>query len=389
MEQNKIPFNKPYMTGKELYYIAEAKFGNMLAGDGPFTKRCHLWLEQTTGCRKALLTHSCTAALEMAALLLEIRPGDEIIMPSYTFVSTANAFVLRGGVPVFVDIREDTLNLDESLIESAITSRTKAIVPVHYAGVACEMDSILAIASRHGLKVVEDAAQGVMASYKGRALGTLGDLGVYSFHETKNVISGEGGALLVNDATLVSRAEIVREKGTDRSQYFRGEVDKYTWREVGSSFLPGELTAAFLWAQLEEAQAITAGRLALWERYHEALSGAEAEGRLRRPIVPAYCQHNAHMYYVLLAPEINRQAILDELNQEEIFSVFHYVPLHSSPAGRRYGRAHGELKVTNCQAERLVRLPLWIGLSEGQQEKVIATIIRALNMPAVNRGRAY
>ena len=299
-----IPFNKPYMTGKELYYIAEAKFGNMLAGDGPFTKRCHQWLEQRTGSAKALLTHSCTAALEMAALLLDIQPGDEIIMPSFTFVSTANAFVLRGGVPVFVDIREDTLNLDERLIEAAITPRTKAIVPVHYAGVACEMDTIMAIARRHGLKVVEDAAQGVMSSYKGRALGSIGDLGAYSFHETKNVISGEGGALLVNDPELALRAEIIREKGTDRSRFFRGEVDKYTWQEVGSSFLPGELIAAFLWAQLEEAERITNDRLASWARYHELLEPLEAKGILRRPVIPEGCQHNAHMYYVLLTPGI-------------------------------------------------------------------------------------
>lgn len=273
MSSEKIPFNRPYMTGKELFHIAEAHFNNMLAGDGPFTKRCHSWIEEKTGCAKALLTHSCTAALEMAALLLDIQAGDEVIMPSYTFVSTANAFVLRGGVPVFVDIREDTLNLDERLIEAAITPRTKAIVPVHYAGVACEMDTIMDIARRHGLRVVEDAAQGVMASYKGRALGSIGDLGTFSFHETKNVISGEGGALLVNDPVLALRAEVIREKGTDRSRFFRGEVDKYTWQEVGSSFLPGELTAAFLWAQLEEAQAITARRLVSWERYRCMCSG--------------------------------------------------------------------------------------------------------------------
>jgi len=302
----RIQFNRPFMTGKELYYIAEAKFGNMLAGDGPFTKRCHEWLERKSGGDKALLTHSCTAALEMAALLLDIKPGDEVIMPSYTFVSTANAFVLRGGVPVFVDIREDTLNLDERLIEAAITPRTRAIVPVHYAGVACEMDAIMTLANRHGLKVVEDAAQGVMASYKGRMLGSIGDLGAYSFHETKNVISGEGGALLVNDPALATRAEIIREKGTDRSRFFRGEVDKYTWQEVGSSFLPGELIAAFLWAQLEEAQSVTNERLAIWGRYHELLAPFEQKGLLRRPIVPADCQHNAHMYYVLLAPEIDR-----------------------------------------------------------------------------------
>ena len=368
------------MTGKELYYIAEAKFGNMLAGDGPFTKQCHEWLERKSGCGKALLTHSCTAALEMAALLFDIKPGDEIIMPSYTFVSTANAFVLRGGVPVFVDIREDTLNLDECLIEAAITPRTRAIVPVHYAGVACEMDSIMTLANRYGLKVVEDAAQGVMASYKGRVLGSIGDLGAYSFHETKNVISGEGGALLVNDPALVTHAEIIREKGTDRSRFFRGEVDKYTWQEVGSSFLPGELIAAFLWAQLEEAQSITNQRLAIWLRYHELLAPFEQKGLLRRPIVPADCQHNAHMYYVLLAPEIDRQKVLFELKKNDINAVFHYVPLHSSPGGQRYGRANGELEVTIRQSERLVRLPLWVGLSPVQQDRIVEVLRNALEV---------
>jgi dTDP-4-amino-4,6-dideoxygalactose transaminase len=370
----KIPFNKPYMTGKELFYIAEAHFNGKLAGDGPFTKRCHAWLEERSGAKKALLTHSCTAALEMSALLLGIQPGDEVIMPSYTFVSTANAFVLRGGVPVFVDIREDTLNLDERLIEAAITSRTKAIVPVHYAGVACEMDAIMDIARRHGLKVVEDAAQGVMSTYKGRTLGSIGDLGAYSFHETKNVISGEGGALLVNDPQLALRAEIIREKGTDRSRFFRGEVDKYTWQEVGSSFLPGELVAAFLWAQLEEAQRITMGRLALWERYHQALAPLEERGVLRRPVVPAECHHNAHMYYVLLRAESNRQAVLETLKSSGINAVFHYVPLHSSPAGRHYGREHGGLPVTDSQAERLIRLPLWLDLTTVQQDRVIELI---------------
>jgi len=369
--ENRIPFNWPYMTGKELYYIAEAHFNGCLAGDGPFTKRCHGWLEDRTGCSKALLTHSCTGALEMAALLLDIQAGDEIIMPSYTFVSTANAFVLRGGVPVFVDIRRDTLNLDESLIEAAITSRTRAIVPVHYAGVSCEMDSIMSIAKRHGLKVVEDAAQGVMASYKGRALGSIGDLGAYSFHETKNVISGEGGALLVNDPELALRAEVIREKGTNRSRFFRGEVDKYTWQEVGSSFLPGELIAAFLWAQFEEADRITQDRLDSWERYHEMLESLESKGVLRRPIVPDGCKHNAHMYYVLLAPEINRAKVLDEFKRNDIGAVFHYVPLHSSPAGQCYGRVHGALDVTNRQSERLVRLPLWVGLTEQQQDRVV------------------
>jgi len=376
---DKIQFNRPFMTGKELYYIAEAKFGNMLAGDGQFTKRCHRWLEQNSGCDKALLTHSCTAALEMAALLLDIEPGDEILMPSYTFVSTANAFVLRGGVPVFVDIREDTLNLDERLIESAITARTRAIVPVHYAGVACEMDGIMDVARRHGLKVVEDAAQGVMASYKGRALGSIGDLGAYSFHETKNVISGEGGALLVNDPSLAGRAEVIREKGTDRSRFFRGEVDKYTWQEVGSSFLAGELIAAFLWAQFEEAERITNDRLATWQRYHEMLQPLEQRGVLRRPIVPADCQHNAHMYYVLLDPTIDRQKVLNELKKNEIYSVFHYVPLHSSPGGERYGRAHGELQMTVRQSERLVRLPLWAGLSIEQQTRVVEALRHAVD----------
>lgn len=373
----KIPFNKPHLTGKELSYIAEAHANGVLAGDGPFTKRCHQWLEAQTGAKKALLTHSCTGALEMAALLLDIQPGDEVIMPSFTFVSTANAFVLRGGVPVFVDIREDTLNLDERLIEAAITPRTRAIVPVHYAGVACEMDTIMDIARRHRLKVVEDAAQGMMSSYKGRALGSIGDLGALSFHETKNVISGEGGALLINDAAKVQRAEIIREKGTDRSRFFRGEVDKYTWQEVGSSYLPGEIVAAFLWAQLEEAQAITERRIAIWERYHLALASLEAKGVLRRPVIPKHCLHNAHMYYVLLAPQLNRHAVLSELRCNGINPVFHYVPLHSSPAGKRYGRRNGDLSMTVTQSGRLVRLPLWVGLTEVQQDRISETLLTA------------
>jgi len=371
MKINRIPFNWPYMTGKELYYIAEAHSNGSLAGDGPFTKRCHSWLEERTGCNKALLTHSCTAALEMAALLLDTQPGDEIIMPSYTFVSTANAFVLRGGIPVFVDIREDTLNLDEGLIESAVTPRTRAIVPVHYAGVACEMDSIMTIARKNGLKVVEDAAQGIMSTYTGRALGSIGDLGAYSFHETKNVISGEGGVLLVNNPEFTMRSEIIREKGTDRSRFFRGEVDKYTWQEVGSSYLPGEIITAFLWAQLEEADRITKDRLASWHYYHNLLEPLEAKGVLRRPIIPEGCQHNAHMYYILLAPELDRQEVLDAFKHHNIFPVFHYVPLHSSLAGQRHGRAHGELRITNQQSERLVRLPLWVGLSTEQQDRIV------------------
>lgn len=379
-KSNMIPFNWPHMTGKELYYIAESHFNGRLAGDGPFTKRCHAWLEQRTGCDKALLTHSCTAALEMSALLLDIQPGDEVIMPSYTFVSTANAFVLRGAVPVFVDVREDTLNLDERLIEAAITPRTKAIVPVHYAGVACEMDTIMEIARRHGLKVVEDAAQGVMSTYKGRALGSIGDLGAYSFHETKNVISGEGGALLVNDPELTLRAEIIREKGTDRSRFFRGEVDKYTWQEVGSSFLPGELTAAFLWAQLQEAHSITGQRLQAWERYHALLEPLEASGVLRRPIVPADCIHNAHMYYVLLADGGGRQRVLDKLKSNGINAVFHYVPLHSSPAGQRYGRVHGSMQMTDRQSECLIRLPLWVGITPEQQNRVVEQLSEIANI---------
>ena len=381
MREKRIPFNWPHMTGKELYYIAESHFNGRLAGDGPFTKRCHEWLETQVGCSKALLTHSCTAPSD-GSPAAGIALGDEIIMPSYTFVSTANAFVLRGGVPVFVDIREDTLNIDERLIEAAITPRTRAIVVVHYAGVACEMDAIMEIARRHEIKVVEDAAQGVMASYKGRPLGAIGDFGTYSFHETKNVISGEGGALLVNDADFVERAEIIREKGTDRSRFFRGQIDKYTWQEVGSSFLPGEIIAAFLWAQLEDAKAITERRLDSWEWYHSALAPLEAKGALRRPIVPQYCQHNAHMYYVLLAEEIDRQAVLNELRMHDVDAVFHYIPLHSSPAGERYGRAHGSLRHTDLLSTRLVRLPLWAGLAKQQQERVVSLLSDAISRQA-------
>lgn len=359
------------MTGKELFYIAEAHFNQMLAGDGPFTKKCHDWLEQETGAQKALLTHSCTAALEMAAILADIQPGDEVIMPSYTFVSTANAFVLRGGVPVFVDIRPDTLNIDETKIEAAITPKTKAIVPVHYAGVACEMDVIMDIAKRHQLLVIEDAAQGVFAKYKGKTLGTIGHLGCYSFHETKNVISGEGGALLVNDERFLHRAEIIREKGTNRSQFFRGQVDKYTWVDIGSSYLPGEVIAAFLWAQLEEAAAITARRLALWNEYHEQFSKAEADKKLRRPVVPSNCLHNAHMYYLLFESIDQRSRVINELQKSEIYAVFHYVPLHNSPAGKRYGRSQGEMTYTVSTSERLLRLPMWIGDGDDYSRQVV------------------
>jgi len=371
-----IPFNKPYMTGKELWNISQAHHRGMLAGDGHFTRQCHAWLEAQSGCRKALLTHSCTAALEMAAILADIQPGDEVVMPSYTFVSTANAFVLRGGVPVFVDIRPDTLNLDETLIEAAITPRTRAIVPVHYAGVGCEMDTIMAIAERHKLLVVEDAAQGVMASFKDRPLGGIGHLGCLSFHETKNIIAGEGGALLVNDERFAERAEIIREKGTNRSQFFRGMVDKYTWVDMGSSFLPGELIAAFLVAQMKEAEAITSARLALWNNYHAAFASLEQDERVRRPIIPAGCRHNAHMYYLLVADLAERTALIAHLKAREVLAVFHYVPLHSAPAGRRYGRACGDLPVTGDLSDRLVRLPLWVGLDQdGAQERVIECVL--------------
>lgn len=369
-----IPFNKPYMSGRELHYISEAHLHGMLAGDGEFTMRCQQWLKNNMDVISALLTHSCTAALEMSALLLNIRAGDEIIMPSYTFVSTANAFVLRGGVPVFVDIREDTLNIDEKKIENAITRKTKAIVPVHYAGMACEMDSIVEIANEYKLKVVEDAAQALMSTYKGRNLGSIGDLGAFSFHETKNIISGEGGALLVNNPEYVQQAEIIREKGTNRSQFFRGEVDKYTWQGVGSSFLPGEIIAAFLWAQIEDVEKITRMRLECWNKYHSLLESLEKKGLLRRPIIPNECTHNAHMYYVLLPPEIDRHKLIGKLKGEGIHSVFHYVPLHSSPAGRQFGRVESPLRVTELLAERLLRLPLWIGLDSSQQEKVVGAL---------------
>lgn len=373
-----IPFNKPHMSGKELYYIADAHFHNILAGDGPYTKRCHQWLESHTGSAKVLLTHSCTAALEMSSLLLNIQPGDEIIMPSYTFVSTANAFVLRGGVPVFVDIRPDTLNIDENLIADAITERTKAIVPVHYARVSCEMDTILPIAKQHNIKIVEDAAQGVMSTYKGHALGSIGDLGAYSFHETKNVISGEGGCILINDPSLSLQAEIIREKGTNRTQFFRGHVDKYTWQDVGSSFLPGELISAFLWAQLEVAEQITQQRIDIWNEYHRLLESLENRGLLRRPIIPDHCQHNAHMYYVLLSENLPRDEILQKMKSRGIGAIFHYIPLHSSPAGKKFGRTSGELINTDSCAERVIRLPLWIGLNFNQQQEIVIALEDAI-----------
>jgi len=367
-----IPFNKPYMTGKELEYIAHAHSNRHLAGDGKFTEKCHCWLEEKTGSLKAFLTHSCTAALEMAAILANVESGDEVIMPSFTFASTANAFVLRGGVPVFVDIRPDTLNIDETKIEAAITPRTKAIVPVHYAGVACEMDAIMDIARFHDLWVIEDAAQGIMSTYKGRPLGSIGHLGAYSFHETKNIISGEGGALLVNEDGLARRAEIVREKGTNRSQFFRGQVDKYTWIDIGSAYLPSEIVAAFLWAQMEEAESITDRRLRLWSTYHRAYEELEVADHVRRPIVPEHCTHNAHIYYLLLSDLATRSEVIEFLKNMGINSVFHYVPLHDSPFGGTVGRVMGDMPVTRFVCDRLLRMPMWLGLEEYQQQIVNA-----------------
>jgi dTDP-4-amino-4,6-dideoxygalactose transaminase len=369
-----IPFNRPYMTGRELWLISQAHSSGQLAGDGGFTKRCHAWLENHFGCAKALLTHSCTSALEIAATLVDIQPGDEVIMPSYTFVSTANAFVLRGGVPVFVDIRPDTLNLDETLVEAAITERTRAIVPVHYAGVGCEMQSLKDLVDRHNLVLIEDAAQGMIATDNGKPLGSQGHLGCLSFHETKNIISGEGGALLVNDARFVERAEIIREKGTNRSQFFRGEVNKYTWVDIGSSHLPGEVIAAFLYAQLEAAHEIIATRLRIWDHYHQLMEPLEQAGKLRRPIIPEHCQHNAHMYYILVQDLATRTALIEHLKQHGINAVFHYVPLHSSPAGQRYGRSHGHLVYTEDLSERLLRLPLFPDLSPDQITEVLSQI---------------
>ena len=378
----RIPFNRPAVGHTELEYLKQALASGHLSGDGAFTARCSALLEARTGSARALLTHSCTAALEMAALLARVGPGDEIIMPSYTFVSTANAFVLRGAAPVFVDVRADTLNLDESLIEAAVTPRTRAIVPVHYAGVACEMDAITAVAQRHGLLVVEDAAQALGATYRDRPLGSFGDLAALSFHETKSVVSGEGGALLVNDPTLSQRAEIVREKGTNRSAFFRGHVDKYTWVDVGSSFLPSDLLAAVLLAQLEAADELTAQRHAIWDRYHAGFAALEAAGIVRRPIVPAHCGHNAHLYYLLLPSVEMRQHVIGELTAAGVGAIFHYVPLHSSPAGRRFGRTSGTLPVTDDVADRIVRLPMWPGLGESVGE-VIGLVHEALDAVAV------
>ena len=377
MSDFSIPFNKPFLTGNEAIYIQQAHANGQLAGDGPFTKKCSEWLKSNVGCKCALLTHSCTAALEMAAMLINIQEGDEVIMPSYTFVSSANAFVLRGGVPVFVDIRRDTLNIDETLIESAITNKTKAILVVHYAGISCEMDAIMAIASRFNILVIEDAAQGIMARYKGRPLGSIGHLGCYSFHETKNIISGEGGALLINDQELVSRAEIIREKGTNRSGFFRGEISKYTWVDIGSSYLPGEITAAFLWAQMKEAKEIVSRRLSIWNQYHSAFKKIASSSYVSLPSVPNQIDHNAHMFYILLNDNENRDRFIHEMKLLKIACVFHYVPLHSAPQGIKSGRCSEMLDVTTDIADRLVRLPLWLGLEE-HQEKVIKSAIKVI-----------
>ena len=369
-----VPFNVPFVIGTELEYIRKAIENGHLSGNGPFTKRCQTWLEQRLGGSRALLTHSCTAALEMAALLTNVGPGDEVIMPSFTFVSTANAFALRGATVVFIDVRTDTLNLDESLIESAITERTRAIVPVHYAGVGCAMDEIGAIAARHRLCVIEDAAQGMMATYKGRPLGSMGDASAVSFHETKNVTAGEGGALVVNRPDWVEHAEICWEKGTNRTMFARGQVDKYSWIDLGSSYLPSEINAAFLWAQLEHAEEITRKRVAVWTTYHEALAPLEAAGVLRRPIIAPECTHNAHMYYVLVAEASMRAGLVEHLNEQGVNAVTHYVPLHSAPGGRRFGRVAGALDVTDSVAGRLVRLPLWAGMNDNDTDMVLRAV---------------
>ena len=369
-----IPFNKPFIVGKELYYIAQAVQSGHLSGDGVFTRKCNAWLEQKTGARKALLTHSCTAALEMAAILCNIQAGDEFIVPSYTFVSTVNAFVLRGGVPIFVDIRPDTMNIDETKIEEAITPKTKAIVPVHYAGVGCEMDTIMDIARRHQLLVVEDAAQGVDATYQGRALGSIGDLGCFSFHETKNFISGEGGALVINNQDFLERAEIIREKGTNRSQFFRGMVDKYTWVDIGSSYLPSEVVAAFLYAQLEEAEKITAKRLELWNAYFRLLKPLEDAGFLRLPVIPDGCRHNAHMFYILLENLEIRTRLIEAMKAQDIHPVFHYVPLHNAPKGIEATGKKVSLPVTEEYADRLLRLPMYYELTIEEVSRIVRVI---------------
>jgi len=374
-----IPFNTPPVTGNEQQFVLQALNASKLSGDGFFGKKCQAWFEEQLGCKKTLLTPSCTAALEMAALLIDIQPGDEVIMPSYTFVSTANAFVLRGAKIVFVDIRPDTMNIDERLIEAAITPKTKVIVPVHYAGVSCEMDTIMDIANRNNLFVVEDAAQGMMSQYKGKALGTIGHLGAFSFHETKNYTSGgEGGLLIINDERFSQRAEVIREKGTNRSQFFRGQVDKYSWVDLGSSYLPSELQAAFLWGQLEKAGEINQNRLAIWDTYYQAFKVAGQLGLVDLPIIPECCEHNAHMFYLKLKDVEQRSTFIEHLKGNDINSVFHYIPLHSAPAGKRFGYFHGVDNYTTTESERLLRLPLFYGMPDADVNKVAGEIIRLL-----------
>jgi dTDP-4-amino-4,6-dideoxygalactose transaminase len=377
-----IPFNRPHTTGTELHYIQSAIENGHLSGNGPFARLCCDWLERLTACDRALLTHSCTGALEMGALLTSIGPGDEVIMPSFTFVSTANCVALRGATPVFVDVREDTLNIDEQLVADAIGPRTKSIIAVHYAGVSCEMDVLCDLARRHDLFLIEDAAQGILSTYDERPLGTFGAAAALSFHETKNVLAGEGGALLVNDPDWTTRAEILHEKGTDRSQFFRGEVDKYTWMDVGSSYVASEINAAFLWAQLEHAETITRRRLEIWQHYHSALEPLEQAGLLRRPIVPERCQHNAHMYYVRLRNEIQRDEFISHLATRGVHAVFHYVPLHSAPAGRRLGRTVAPLPVTDAAAAQLVRLPLWPDMTAEHLSRVTDAVSEAVGHAA-------
>lgn len=369
-----IPFNIPPYIGTEEEKIGEAIAARKISGDGVFTKKCNKLLEQLTGAKQVLLTTSCTHALEMGAILADIQQGDEVIMPSYTFCSTADAFVMRGARIVFVDVRPDTMNIDEKLIEEAITPQTKAIAPVHYAGVGCEMDTIMDIAQRHGLAVIEDDAQGLMSRYKGKPLGTFGTLGCISFHETKNYSMGEGGALLINDEDFTERAEIVREKGTDRSKYYRGEVDKYRWVDFGSSYLPSELNAAYLYAQLEQAEMINDDRLASWNRYYERLKALEDKGVIELPFVPEGCVHNAHMFYIKTKDQEERERLIDFLKKNDVHAVFHYVPLHSAPAGLKYGRFHGEDRFTTKESERLLRLPMYYGLTESNLEHICDTV---------------
>lgn len=369
-----ISFNKPPYVGEEIRYIEEAVKAQKICGDGQFTKKCNKWFEDKTGAAKVLLTTSCTHATELAALLLDIQPGDEVIMPAYTFVSTADAFVLRGATAVFVDINPKTMNIDENLIEDAITEKTKAIVPVHYAGVSCEMDKIMEIAKKHNLYVVEDAAQGVMSTYKGKALGTIGDYGCYSFHETKNYSMGEGGALLIRDGKNAELAEIIREKGTNRSKFFRGQIDKYTWVEAGSSYLPSDMNAAYLWAQLQKADEINENRLQSWNRYYEGLKDLEEAGKIELPYIPEYCEHNAHMFYIKAKDLEERSALISYLKENGVTAVFHYIPLHTAPAGKEYGRFHGEDKYTTKESERIIRLPMYYELDEQDAKKVMDLI---------------